>query len=497
MTIVNAVASSSKRPAPTTTPSAEPTSAKRPRPSKASESVDGDADDDDNGEDFDGDRSGSTLGENGEILDMDEEARAKVARKEARTIRNRESAQRSRNQRKAHLAYLEARVVELENENRTLRGDGPASAWSPSMSGSGFGSPSASAREASPAQSVISLANDLGIPTELVSGTGVKLSSVAPPPANMHLEDVKPVIPQSPSHEDVELKTVVPTTPIARASASISPADRLHAENAALRERVSLLENLVKQVVAVANLSGINDRAASVVSGTSTVAEQEHQPELVSPIAANNIDWAAFLSVPHITPTTAPSAPGLDATLSPPYYPATLADAPKAPTDTQSNLPTNQMTPVSSSIVEVTSNPVAPGEGDYLDVIFGGSNGGSDSVATIGSVSNQTSVGGEIGGSVGQATRMDQDNVNNGNGNVNIPQAFEGLFSQAQQQMDWEIEISNSAGAGQVQAQGESWDEAMRSLIEDIEGGNRRQEETGDRSEVLGMDWFGNSEVRV
>ncbi|OCF42357.1 hypothetical protein I317_03862 [Kwoniella heveanensis CBS 569] len=490
MSCVNAVASSSKRPAPSTASTPEPTSAKRIRPSKPSESVDGDADEDaDRGEE-EGDRSGATLGENGEILDVDEEARAKIARKEARTIRNRESAQRSRNQRKAHLAYLEARVVELEAENRTLRGDAPASAFSPSMSGSAFGSPSA--REASPAQSVISLANDLGIPTELVSGTGVKLSSVAPPPADLHLEDIKPVIPQSPGPEDVELKAIAPTiapaTPLTVASASINPAARLQAENAALRERVSLLETLVKQVVAVANLSGIHESSSAPASATSTAVE--HQQELVSPTNTSNIDWAAFLSVPHVSSTTAPAAPGLEVTLSPPYYPATLADAPETHTVTQSILPTGQ-TPVSSSIVEATSNPIGPaaGEGGYLDVIFGGPNGVPGPVSASGSGSNKASVGGEISGSVGQAARMDY--------NVNIPQAFEGLFGHSQP-MDWEIEVSHGTGTGQVPAQAESWDEAMRSLIEDIEGRNVRQEEQqADRSDVLGMDWFGNSEVRV
>ncbi|WVF69873.1 hypothetical protein IAT40_004655 [Kwoniella sp. CBS 6097] len=484
MTTVNAVASSSKRPAPTTTPSSEPTSAKRPRPSNASESVNGDEDEDEG----EGDRSGTTtLGENGEPLDMDEEARAKVARKEARTIRNRESAQRSRNQRKAHLAYLEARVVELEAENRTLRGDAPASAFSPSLPGSTLGSPSA--REASPAQSVISLANDLGIPTELVSGTGVKLSSVAPPPADLHLEDIKPVIPSTPEPENAELKslahTVAPSTPLTVASGPITSTDRFQAENAALRERVSLLENLVKQVVAVANLSGLNDKHSASASNTVV----EHQPEMVSPTTTNHIDWAAFLSLPHLNPTAVPSAPGLEATLSPPYYPATLADAPETHAAAQSTLPTDQ-TPVSSSTVEATSNPAwigpAAGEGEYLDVIFGGSNGAAGQVSAFGSGSNKASIGGEISGSVGQATRMDHHN-----NNVNVTQAFEGLFGQSQQ-MDWE-----GIGAGQVQAQAEDWDEAMRSLIEDIEGGNQRQEEAGQRSDVLGMDWFGTSEVRV
>ncbi|WVR04517.1 hypothetical protein IAU60_001521 [Kwoniella sp. DSM 27419] len=439
----NAVASSSKRPhAATTDVSAGPSVNKKPRqassasPVRGAESVHGDAEDDDQD---DGDKQSGQVYES-----LEEEAKAKAARKEARTIRNRESAQRSRNQRKAHLVYLEARVNELEAENRALRSDGSSHAM-PSTPMALAASPSGSAREASPAQSVISLANDLGIPSELIGSTGVKLSNVAPPPADLHLEDVKPVIPQSPGAERT------------RESGSVTGDDSLQAENAALRARISLLENLVKQVVAVANLSGFHE-TKPVVPEPVVVAEPSHP-----------IDWAAFLSVPHVDTS---AQPGLEATLSPTLYPTSLADTPSmasahpAPTSV-SNLP--------PSIHEVTSNPVArhPAE-----------------VATITPVSSSLTRRGMALQRARGITSMSSSTVAEALATDKARLAlsehaamFEGI-SAGQGEMDWEN--------GQVQAQVESWDEAMRSLIEDVEGRSGPQvvQPAGD---VLGMEWFSHT----
>ncbi|ORX34432.1 hypothetical protein BD324DRAFT_635899 [Kockovaella imperatae] len=141
-----------------------------------------------------------------EDIPMDDAARAKQARKDARTIRNRESAQRSRNQRKAHMSYLETRVAELEAENKALRG---------------------STREPSPTLTTVSFSDT------------VNLASVAPPPRDL---DIKPTIEELPTLSS------------------------LQAENASLRERIALLENLVKQVVAVSNLGGLDKPADVTVS---------------------------------------------------------------------------------------------------------------------------------------------------------------------------------------------------------------------------------------
>ncbi|WVQ69113.1 uncharacterized protein L199_007326 [Kwoniella botswanensis] len=346
--MTNAVASSSKRPAPSSSSSPSGNKAKKPRPSTSTvdEDNDNDNDDEDEGEEITG--------------DMDDEMKARIARKEARTIRNRESAQRSRNQRKAHLAYLERRVVELEAENRALKGDSPASATTPT---SAF-------RETSPAQSVISLANDLGIPTELVNGTGVKLSNVAPPPADLDIndmeEDVKPVINHTPSPvpEIVQQQTVLPM------SVEIIEINQLKAENAALRERVSLLENLVKQVVAVANFSGLQSSSTSSQDTKPTVDSIVDRPsiETVSPTTSNNIDWASFISAPVVMPP--PTTAGLDSTLSPPLYPSTLTDIASRPQSgnhghsSNVNVVSNGANPVARHPAEVaTMSSASPSQG--------------------------------------------------------------------------------------------------------------------------------------
>jgi len=186
------------------------------------------------------------------------------------------------------LAYLEVRVAELEKENRALRsGETPPPARS-------------AEREASPAQSVISLANDLGIPPEIVSSSGgVNLATVAPPPADL---DVKPLVaPASP------MLTHVQATP----SIGDNTINSLQTENAALRERVGLLENLVKQVVALSNLGGI---PSSQPPAQTTVAPPS--PALVPP---QSFEWDAILNASNADTQSATAR--LSATLSPPMFP--------------------------------------------------------------------------------------------------------------------------------------------------------------------------------
>ncbi|KIR57621.1 hypothetical protein I314_06513 [Cryptococcus bacillisporus CA1873] len=246
-----------------------------------------------------------------EESDISEEMKAKLARKEARTIRNRESARRSRNQRKAHLAWLENRVLELETENQALRGE-PSGAESkvkeesaekvtersgystlrtsssasksssssvhpfftsaatstltrcsshPNLSYSRTGVHS---REPSPAHSVFSLATDLGLPTELVSGgAGVRLASVTPPSKGMLSEmgvdgdddDDDRVVG---SGDRIGIGNLLHSRLgyIQPSPSSFEEEEaQLKEENALLRERVGLLENLVKQVVVLSNLN--------------------------------------------------------------------------------------------------------------------------------------------------------------------------------------------------------------------------------------------------
>lgn len=212
-----------------------------------------------------------------EHSNLTEEEAAKKARREARTIRNRESAQRSRNQRKAHLAWLESRVVQLEAENRALR------------TGSTPSTP-CKTRESSPAHSVLSLASDLGIPSEIVTaGCGVSLATVLPPPADA-LTDMKP-----------NVEALAPATPTPAPPQDLMPSPmtmapnnpaELYAQNEQLRWRVNMLENIVRQ-------------AANIFSSCPTGA---------------NTNPAAFLP-PFVLPQT-PSHPGMEATLSPPLYPS-------------------------------------------------------------------------------------------------------------------------------------------------------------------------------
>lgn len=265
----NAVASSSRRPSVSST-SAPPN--KRPRTEEA---------DDDEDEDE-------------QLNELDDSTRAKMERKQARvsltrpltaraladiqTIRNRESAQRSRNQRKAHLANLEVRVAELERENRALRGETTGNTPPPSSR--------SAEREVSPAQSVISLANDLGLPHDMVT-YGVNLATVAPPPRDLD--------------DNVDVKPVVAAPSPARPTAStFVDVPALQSENAALRERIGLLENLVKQVVALSNLGGLPQSAPPAPPAHSSTPHDPVEP----------FDWNTLVVPPqpsHLSPTLSPT----------------------------------------------------------------------------------------------------------------------------------------------------------------------------------------------
>lgn len=208
---------------------------------------------------------------------LDEQALAKKARKDARVLRNRQSAQRSRNQRKNEMVYLQSRVAELEEENRRLReqSSSTASMSSPSTSTS-------SRRLATPEQQVMTLAGDLGLPPSLVS-SGVKLSSVAPQQTGVESPVVKEEF-------------------IARSQTSSSEVDRLLAENRALVERVQMLETLVKHVVALSDLSGLNAKPSTASTSTSLDTLALPQPSAHS-------DYLDFNSFVNPTIEETPSVP--------------------------------------------------------------------------------------------------------------------------------------------------------------------------------------------
>lgn len=208
---------------------------------------------------------------------LDEQAIAKKARKDARVLRNRQSAQRSRNQRKNEMVYLQSRVAELEEENRRLREQSlsTASMSSPSTSTS-------SIRLATPEQQVMTLAGDLGLPPSLVS-SGVKLSSVAPQQTGV----------ESP---------VVKEESIVHSQTSPSEVDRLLAENRALVERVQMLETLVKHVVALSDLSGLNANHSTASTSTSLDTLALPQPSAQS-------DYLDFNSFVNPTIEETPSVP--------------------------------------------------------------------------------------------------------------------------------------------------------------------------------------------
>ena len=229
---------------------------------------------------------------------MDDATRAKVARKEARIIRNRESAQRSRNQRKAHVAKLEERVKqledveerlkELEEENAFLRSSSSSSGSPPRSVRHGL---ALSERGASPALSVAS-SNLLPY-----TGGGVNLAAVAPPPRDLDMEmDVKPTLPLL----------------------SDDTLAKVQGENAALRDRVARLEELVKHLTPLISLSLPPPTTLTIPADPEPVAPVV--PE--APVEAEAFDITAFLDqTSATTPTIATNTTtdGLSTTLSPPY----------------------------------------------------------------------------------------------------------------------------------------------------------------------------------
>ncbi|ODN77867.1 hypothetical protein L202_04981 [Cryptococcus amylolentus CBS 6039] len=255
-----------------------------------------------------GNDSGTSDNEGGD------DERAKIARKEARVIRNRQSAQRSRNARKLHLQHLEKRVVELEAENQALKSN-PKASPTPLVSHSTL--PSASPATSSDLD-MFSFAHDLGLPSQLVGG-GVNLTSVAPPPA-----DVKDSFEPSPL-------SLSPTM-----ASTSEQVDSLQAENAALKQRVTLLENLVKQVVAVANLSG-----------------QSQPPANLSSQAP--IDWLSVFTSPSAATTS-----GLSSTLSP-GLPPTVSSFPTSHTNLASRQ--ESLNPSACHSAVVVTSPAALSRG--------------------------------------------------------------------------------------------------------------------------------------
>ncbi|WVQ92387.1 hypothetical protein IAS59_006196 [Cryptococcus gattii] len=327
--------------------------------------------------------------------ELDEEALAKLARKEARTIRNRESAQRSRNARKAHVAWLEKRVVELEAENRSLKGEPPTSTDPVPTATTPEPTAQPPAREASTEHDVLSFANDLGIPSEIVS-SGVSLSNVAPPPSSVDV-DVKPIIEPSP-------------LTLASPAVVLTSNDDLMAiktENANLRQRVTLLENLVKQVVAIANFS-------PPVSSTSQRTPVNQYASLPS---QSSLDWSSTLSATSILPA------GLSSTLSP-------------------GLP-------------------APGEGELFDALFG---------VGVGEGREANGAGSEVNHRIGETQGLD---ISFSAIRPDPEHGEEGMF-----------------GREEMQAAVESWDEAMKMLIEDLEGGQKEEKRDDREEELKGMEWL-------
>ncbi|KAL0241952.1 hypothetical protein I308_106126 [Cryptococcus tetragattii IND107] len=365
------ISSTSKRPAPSPS-SSQPI--KRPRQSNSSPRDEDEAASDE---------------------DLDEEARAKLARKEARTIRNRESAQRSRNARKAHVAWLEKRVVELEAENRSLKGEPPTSTDPVPTAATPEATAQPPAREASTEHDVLSFANDLGIPSEIVS-SGVSLSNVAPPPSSVDV-DVKPIIEPSP-------------LTLASPAVVLTSNDDLMAiktENANLRQRVTLLENLVKQVVAIANFS-------PPVSSTSQRTPVNQYASLPS---QSSLDWSSTLSATSILPA------GLSSTLSP-------------------GLP-------------------APGEGELFDALFG---------VGVGEGREANGAGSEVNHRIGETQGLD---ISFSSIRPDSEHGGKGMF-----------------GREEMQAAVESWDEAMKMLIEDLEGGQKEEKRDDREEELKGMEWL-------
>jgi hypothetical protein len=171
-------------------------------------------------------------------------------------MRNRESAQRSRNQRKNEMVYLQSRVQELEEENKRLREQTPSTASSSSPSGS-----TSTLRLATPEQKVLSLVGDLGLPPSMVSA-GVNLSSVAPQSTEM-----------------------------------------------AVLERITMLESMVKQVVALSDLSGMNAKSPTTKPSFDTLALPQATDvfdfnSFVNPTVDDNSSLPITQSSPTLTTPT-------------------------------------------------------------------------------------------------------------------------------------------------------------------------------------------------
>lgn len=213
--------------------------------------------------------------------EMDDATKAKVARKEARVIRNRESAQRSRNQRKQYLANLEVRNRELEEEVRRLRGSSNTTSTTTATSSASVTPP----RETSPEQTVLSFAGELGLPPQMVS-SGVSLSAVAPPP----------------SDAEVAVKQELVSASASSTTTSHADIDQLVAQNNALTQRVTMLENLLKQVVAVSNFGGLAP-LMTAPSSEPTLPVHQSEPPVVED---DTFDITSFIESNHATdaPTT-------------------------------------------------------------------------------------------------------------------------------------------------------------------------------------------------
>jgi len=225
-------------------------------------------------------------------------------------MRNRESAQRSRNQRKNELLYLQTRVGELEEENRRLREQTPQLTSSPSSSMS-------SLRQATPEQKVLTLAGDLGIPPSMVSA-GVNMSSVAP----RHVESELPIVKEE---------------PIFHQPAPPSEIDRLISENRALLERIQTLESLVKQVVAMSDFSTVNVPPITTQQ-TLAPSQQTSQPETFdfNSFVNPNVDETPLLSTAQTTPSLTLTTPSWSSTESNSIHPIACHSAAVAISDLSS-----------------------------------------------------------------------------------------------------------------------------------------------------------------
>ncbi|WVO16832.1 hypothetical protein L204_104518 [Cryptococcus depauperatus] len=272
-----------------------------------------------------------------DLQELDEVTRAKIARKEARTIRNRESAQRSRNARRLHLTWLEKRVMELEVENMALKNEQSASTQASTVASSStnlISTSSSGSREASPLQEVAFFATNPDLSTP-ISAKNISLSDIAPPPP----------------HLGISIQSFIDPLP---ATLSQSPSgnpeseevQKIKAENSALKQRIALLENLVKQVVSIADLSG----------------QSEPQNALSMETFANR---TALL----FTPST-----GLSSTLSPDLFPIDNTHL----SALSQHYTTSYNSQSESLLSSDVSNPVASGEGFFNTISSDDTDKGSE-----------------------------------------------------------------------------------------------------------------------